>query len=93
MGKCSGRNSAIYFMGYSYYTWLTSLPPSLEDTSMIRPAIELMIQQHKEDMEREVTSEFALGWDRGYLEALRTVLDLINLEDEFMLKDLAKTHD
>lgn len=60
---------------------------------MIRSAIELMIQQHKEDMEREVNSEFTLGWDRGYLEALRTVLDLINMEDEFMLKDLAKTHD
>ena len=44
-------------------------------------------------MEKEVTSEFALGWDRGYLEALRTVLDLINMEDECMLKDLAKIHD
>lgn len=62
---------------------------------MIRPAIELMIQQHKEDIElgEGLRGDFELGWDRGYLEALRTVLDLINMEDEFMLKDLAKTYD
>ena len=79
MGKCGGRGIAIYIMGYTHYARITSLSTALEDTSMIRSAIELMIQQHKEDMERKVNSEFALGWDRGYLEALRTVLDLINM--------------
>ena len=91
MDQRGGRVTVIYNMDNPYNTWIAVMPTPLEDTCVIRPAIELMLSNHLKDMENELdNSVLKAGWDLGYLTALKDVLKLIDMEDEFMLLDLQK---